>query len=172
MPELFVGNVSKQIVHFAYRALERSGIVTQIIPIGGQVRIAPSGTNTNLTTQEIDAILGQYKKYGITDISEIDTSRKPFDGLCYSIGKPISADKLRKAMKKNEDALDALGRQMRKEAALAVNSQIEQQIGAPLRNLEMSFAEEEPRAGYADDLNHLAEGVRVTRDELPSTGRR
>jgi hypothetical protein len=171
MPELFVGNVTKQIYQFAYRSPERSGIVTQVIPIGGQIRVAPNGTNTNLSTQEIDAILGQYKKYGIAPVDELDTNRSPFSGLCYAIGSPITEGRLRKAMKKQEDALNALGKKMRQEAALAVNSQIEQQIGAPLKTLEMSFAEEEPRAGYAEDLDHLAEGVRVTR-ELPSVGKR
>jgi hypothetical protein len=66
-------------------------------------------------------------------------------------------------MLKKEEALKEFGTKLRQEAALAVNSQIEEQIGAPLRNLEMSFQEEEPRSGYSDELDHIAEGVRVTR---------
>lgn len=168
MPELYIGNVSKQICQFAYRALEKSGVVIQPIPIGGQVRIAPNGSKVNLTTPEIDYIIGQHRKYGIASVDELDKNRSPFSGLCYSIDKPISAEKLRRAMQKQEEALNELGSQMRKEAALAVNSQIEGQIGRPLRQLEMSFEEVEPQGGYANDIDHVSEGVRVTRDELPT----
>ncbi|HEY7418117.1 MAG TPA: hypothetical protein VH593_23260 [Ktedonobacteraceae bacterium] len=163
MPELYIGNVSKQIFQFAYRALERPGVVVQTIPIGGQIRVSPNGSRIDLTTPEIDHIIDQHRIYGMLPVDEIDSSKDPFSGLCYSIGKPITAEKLWKAMKKKEEALNKFGQQMRQEAALAVNAQIEEQVG-PLRQLEMSFAEEEPRGGYADDMNHLAEGIRVTRE--------
>src|SRR5262245_34836572 len=163
MSELYVGNVSKQIQMFAYRSLERQGIITQVIPIGGQIRISPNGATTDLTTPEIEYIINQHRMYGLMPIEELDSNKGPFNGLCYCIGKAISPEKLRKAMHRNEEALAKLGQQMRQEAALAVNSQIEESIGGPLRTLEMSFTEEEPRAGYAEDLDHLAEGVRVTR---------
>jgi hypothetical protein len=165
MPELYIGNVSKQVFQFAYRSPERPGVIVQTIPIGGQIRISPNGVHVDLSTPEIDAIIGQHRTYGIVAIEDIDRLNGPFDGLCYSIGKAMSVDKLRRAMQKKEDALKSFGQKMRKEAALAVNSQIEEQIGAPLRQLEMSFQEEEPRSGYADELDHIAEGVRVTRQE-------
>jgi hypothetical protein len=171
MPELYVGNVSKQVQMFAYRVPERPGIVTQTIPIGGQVRVAPNGVTTDLTTPEIDSIIHQHRMYGIASVDDLNEARNsPFNGLVYSIGKPISVEKLRKAMQKKDEALRGFGQRLRQEAALAVNSQIEEQIGAPLRQLEMSFQEEEPRGGYAEDLDHLAEGVRVTRSQtgLPS----
>jgi len=174
MAELYVGNVSKQIQQFAYRALEKSGIIIQTVPIGGQVRVAPNGPNVDLTTPEIDYIINQHRMYGLVSVDEIK-ARGKLSGLVYSIGKPISEDKLRRAIVKLEDELDERGRELRKEAALSVNSQIETHINAPLRNLEMSFEEEEPRGGYANDLEHLAEGVRVTRTDasLPSVnGRR
>ncbi len=163
MPELYIGNVSKQIHQFAYRSLERPGIIFQTISIGGQIRIVPNGARSDLTTPEIDYIIEQHKTYGIAPIDELDSITNPFGGLCYSIGKPISAEKLRRAMLKKDDAVKAFGAKLRQEAALAVNSQIEEQIGAPLRNLEMSFTEEEPRGGYSDDTDHVSEGVRVTR---------
>jgi hypothetical protein len=165
MPELYIGNVSKQIFVFCYRSPERPGVIAQTIPIGGQIRISPNGKLVDLSTPEIESIISQHRAYGIVPIEEVDKLRGPFDGICYSIGKQISVEKLRRAMLKKEEALKAFGQVMRKEAALAVNSQIEEQIGAPLRELEMSFQEEEPRAGYSEDGDHLAEGVRVTRDE-------
>lgn len=169
MPELYIGNVSKQIQMFAYRTPEKSGLVTQPIPIGGQIRISPNGANSDLSTPEIDAIVGQHKMYGLISIDNLEDRSSPFSGLVYSIGKPLSVDKLRKAMHKNEEMLQALGRKMRQEAALAVNSQIEEQIGAPLRQLEMSFTEVEPKSGYNEDLDHLAEGIRVTRSQDSSS---
>jgi len=164
MPELYIGNISKQIQIFAYRALERTGIVTQNIPIGGQIRISPNGRTFDLSLPEIDFILDQHKMYGITDVGEIGSIRSPFTGLVYSIGKEISVNKLRDAMLKKEQVMDEFGKKVRQEAALAVNSQLEKTFPGELRNLEMSFTEEEPRGGYSDDITHISEGVRVTRD--------
>jgi hypothetical protein len=172
MPELYIGNISKQIQQFCYRSLERPGVIQQPIPIGGQIRVAPNGTKTDLSTPEIDFILEQHYRYGIASVDEIDSKQNPFSGLCFSIGKVISPEKMRKAMLRKEEALQKFGAKVRQEAALAVNSQIEEQIGAPLRNLEMSFEEIEPRGGYADDADHLSEGVRVTRQADNGSGAR
>lgn len=174
MPELYVGNVSKQIVQFCYRFPERTGVIVQTIPIGGQIRITPNGQYVDLSPPEIDSVISQHRTYGIVSVDDIDEKRGAFDGLCYSVGKAISIEKLRRAMHKKDEALQVFGQKIRQEAALAVNSQIEEQVGAPLRQLEMSFQEEEPRGGYVDDLDHLAEGVRVTRTEnvAPLEGRR
>jgi hypothetical protein len=163
MPELYIGNISKQIFQFAYRSPERPGVIVQTIPIGGQIRISPNGQIVDLSTPEIEAILSQHRTYGLVDIDDVDAKQDPHSGLCYSIGKAMAPEKLRKAMLKKEESLKMFGQKLRQEAALAVNSQIEEQIGAPLRNLEMSFQEEEPRSGYADELDHLAEGVRISR---------
>jgi hypothetical protein len=168
--------MSKQIQQFGYRVPERPGTIYQTIPIGGQVRISPNGAQKDLSTPEIDAILGQHATYGIVCVDDIDNKQNPFSGLCYSIGKAISPEKLRRAMLKKEEALSKFGKQIRQEAALAVNSQIEGQVG-PLHQLEMSFEEIEPRGGYSDDVDHIAEGVRVTRQAengppIPMRGRR
>ena len=165
MPELYIGNVTKQIIQFCYRALERPGIVQQTIPIGGQIQVTPDGRKRDLTIPEIDYIIDQHKTYGLISIDEVDSRNiTPFGGnLVYSIGKQLSPEKLQRAMVRKETALNDFGKKLRQEAALAVNSQIENQIGAPLRELEMSFAEEEPKGGYTND-NPLGEGIRVTRN--------
>lgn len=172
MPELYIGNVSKQIHQFCYRSPERPGVIVQPIPIGGQIRISPNGSHIDLSPPEIDAIIDQHRTYGIVSIDDIDRMHGPFDGICYSIGKPISAEKLRRAMIRKDDALNEFGKKMRQEAALAVNSQIEQ-TGYPINQLEMSFEEEEPKGGFSNDLEHIAEGVRVTRNApIQSNGKR
>ncbi len=175
MPELYIGNVSKQIQMFAYRIPERQGVITQSIPIGSQIRVSPNGYSVDLSTVEIDAILNQHKAYGIVSVDELDSKTSPFSGLVYSIGKPLTSEKMFKAMKRKEEELNKFGQKIRQEAALAVNSQIEEHIGRPLRELEMSFEEEEPRGGYNEDIDHLAEGVRVTRtprEGIPVIGRK
>jgi hypothetical protein len=175
MPELYIGNVTKQVQMFAYRFPERQGVITQTVPIGGQVRITPNGYTVDLSTLEIDYILNQHKAYGILAIDELNSKGNAFSGLIYSIGKPITGDAIYKGMKKKEADLNKFGQQIRQEAALAMNSQLEQQLGRPLRELDMSFEEEEPRGGYKEDLDHLAEGVRVTRtpvDGIPVIGRK
>lgn len=174
MPAMYVGNASKQIIQFAYRVPERKGVVVQPIPIGGQVLLAPNGTNTDLSSLDIDSIVKQYSKYGMVEVSELDSTKEPFTGCCYSVGKPISVDKLRRAMERDEDRLEKLGQKIRQEAAVAVNSQIESNLGAPLRGLEMSASEIEPNGGFKDDgtKKHVAEGVRVTRRQEGRNPRR
>lgn len=168
MPELYVANVTKQIVQFAYRSPERQGLVIQPIPIGGQIKISPRGSvSSELGVPEIDAIIDQHRKYGLISVDELETNRARFHGMCYSIGKPVSVDRLHRAMQRNEEMLEEMGVQIRKEAALAVNNQIESQIGG-IKQLEMSVQEEEPRGGYSDDHKPLGEGVRIVRERGPS----
>jgi hypothetical protein len=172
MPKLFVANVSKQIHQFAYRALERNGVIIQPIPIGGQITIAPNGTNTDLTTPEIDFILNQNRKYGLVSIEELDNSKDfRFNGICFSIGKPLTTERLRRAMQRNEEVLEAMGREIRKEAAVAAHQRIEEEIGETLpKGLRVSIEEQEPRGGYnIDDHAPVADGFHVTR-EAPADG--
>jgi hypothetical protein len=173
MPELYIGNMSKQIQQFCYRSTARPGVIVQTIPIGGQIRISPNGRDINLSPEEIDHILGQHRGYGIIDIKDIDQLDSPFNSVCFSIGAPITPENLHRAMVRKEELVNKFGSKVREEAAVAVNQQIEEHSG-PLKALEMSFTEEEPRGGYADNLDHLAEGVRVTRDAnvAPLRGRR
>ena len=169
MPELYIGNVSKQIQTFCYRSPERPGVIAQTIPIGGQIRISPDGRHVDLAPPDIDAILDQHRAYGIVDINDIDSKQSPFSGLCYSIGKPLTPERLRKAMFKKEEALKAFGQKLRQEAALATNLQMEEASGGRLRELEMSFEEQEPGGGYADNADHSSEGILVTKSAQPGT---
>jgi hypothetical protein len=169
MAELYIANVTKQHYHFAYRALERQGAVYQPVPIGGQTRIAPTG-RTDLTREEIDYIVDQHRRYGLISVDEVEAVQGSFSGYLYSVGEPVSADKMRRAMLKHEESLDKLGRQIRQEAAVSVVEQVERTLGAPLRTLDMSVEEVEPRGGYAADLSHISEGVRVSRETKSSDG--
>lgn len=128
-----------------------------MIDIGGQIRI--SG---DLTTPEIEAIVGQHRKYGMVEVGEIDRT-KPFVGLCYSVDKPISVERIRNALVHNAEVLTEIGRARRQEAAIAVSNQLEA-VTPGLQALEMSFVEEQGKSGASPQI---AEGVRVTRRAQP-----
>jgi hypothetical protein len=166
MARLFIANVTKQNFMFTYRFPERSQPCTQRIDAGGQICVAPNGSNTDLAQQEIDYILQQYEKYGIQEADKIDHSKGPFNGICYSIGKQISVEKLRKAVIKNEQALDRLGREMRQEAAVAAHNELETKfLGEQTKkSVDISVEEVIPSQGLNEELTHISEGVRVTRN--------
>jgi hypothetical protein len=165
MTQLYIANATAQVIQFAYWPPERTRLITQTIPIGGQVRIAAQGSRTDLSNPEIDFIVGQHRKYGLIPIGEVDSSTLPFHGICYSVGEPISPERLHLAMQRNQQALEQQGKIIRLEAALAVNDLIEKQTGENLNKLEMSVKEMEPRSGYSEDHKPLGEGVRVTREQ-------
>jgi hypothetical protein len=165
MSEMYVANVSKQNIQFAYRVPERKGVVIQPIRAGFQVKLSPHGTMTNLSAPDIDSIVGQYSKYGMVNVSDIDLSRGTFAGLCYSLDKPVPVAKLERALVKNEESLEKLGLEMRTEAAVAVNQAIEEGAGTEMRGLEMSVTEIEPPGGYRTE-KPVAQGVRVTRSDM------
>lgn len=172
---LYIGNATKQHQIFSYRVPERLQLCTQNIMAGSQVCIAPNGSNTDLTTPEIDAILAQYSIYGIRDANDLDQNKddRPFSGLVYSIGKPVTPERLRKAIARFEGQLDKLGKRIRTEAAVAAHSHIEgaimggEEMKAPM---DVSIEEVEPSRGLDENLTHVSEGVRITRkptSEMP-----
>jgi hypothetical protein len=148
---------------------ERISPIYQTIPIGEQRMILPNGANPDLTDQEIDLIIGQNVKYGLIKVEDLD-SCKVFHGLCYSVGKPISADKMNRGARKNEETHTARGKQSRIEAALGINYDYENKYNASVRRLEMEFKEEEPRGGYQENLTHIHENVTVTPSEQAPPG--
>jgi hypothetical protein len=167
MPRLYLVNVTRQHFQFAYKALERSGVVTQPVPSGEQVKIAPLGSNDDLSAQEIDYIIGQHVKYGLVSIDEIGPR---FDGICYSIGKPASADKMTRAAIKYDKLLDERGKKIRVEAAIAETNRLEQQMGVATKSFTLTVEEEEPKTGYDDKITHVSEGVRVSRSNESPDG--
>lgn len=165
--KFYVANVTKQHYVFTYRVPERAQPCTQLIPVGEQICLAPNGSDTDLSQLEIDMILKQYEKYGIADVNGIDHAKGPFNGICYSIGKPISVEKMRKAMLKSDQVLDKLGKQIRQEAAVAAHSDFENRFlaGDPMqKHMDISVEEVIPSRGLDDDLTHISEGVRITRN--------
>jgi len=168
--DLYIGNSTKQRQQFCYRVPEETGLRVQDIEIGTQVKI--SG---DLSTQQIDAIIQQHRAYGLVPAAEAGKV-KGFTGLCYSVGRPIQSATLELAIDANQRVLEARGKKLREEAAIAVSNGMEQTLGemgtgANLREVEMSAVEEEPKGGYRDDAP-FGEGVRVTREDARTTSQR
>jgi hypothetical protein len=164
---LFVGNASKQHVDFIYTVRDLSGQLhrrTQNIGVGEQVAISGE-----LEQSQVDMIIQHHAPYGFVAVTEVDYVRD-YMALCYSIGKPIPFEKLRELMINNTAILQLRGREIRKEAAVAGNEQLEASLaeaGRPerLNQLETSIVEEnhDPR----DETPPIAEGFRVIRGDGP-----
>jgi hypothetical protein len=164
---VFVGNATKQILKFSYRAPGK-GVRTQDVPIGGQVIL--SG---DLTPEEVECALSQNAKYGLIDVKEIDRS-KAFIGMCYSLDRPISLSYLQRALDQNHNVLVERGKEIRTNAAIAVNQGLETELAESglgrVANLEMSVIEEDSPKRPVDAGPMISEGVRVSHDapEHPS----
>lgn len=152
MAKLYIANCTKQTQDFIYRVLEDSGLRRQRIEVGTQ--IALSG---DLSTKDIEYIVEQHARYGMVPDTEVK-STKPFVGTCYAIDRPVKLDYLRLALSHNDVVLTERGQTIRKEAAVAINNQIESSTGQPLKNLEVEVSED-----TKNKESEFNETVQVTR---------
>lgn len=152
--KMFVANCTNQDHDFIYRMPEDNKPRRQRIKSYAQVVL--SG---DLTQQHVDAIVKQHVRYGFVPASEIDRT-KTFSGLCYSLDKPIPAGIMFKLLDHNKTLLVEEGRKNRREAAVAVSNNINEQTGGGLENLEVEVVEE--TKGDKDE-GTFEEHVRVTR---------
>lgn len=167
--KLYVANCTAQVHDFTYRMLETDSVRRQRIEMFAQVQITG-----DLNQLEVDYIVKQYAVYGLVRVDEIDRT-KPFIGMCWQVDKPIAVEKIRRALEHNKLVLDEMGRKFRQEAAIATNNRLQSglvdgngnPIGPQLTALEMSVQEE--REGQIGDHVPIAEGVRVTAAEAPTT---
>jgi len=159
--KMYIANCTNQVQDFMYRIPENTKLMKQIISIGGQIQIPGE-----LSTTDIDSIVAQHSKYGFVRVDEIDRT-KPFFGLCYSVDKKVDMDKVRRAIVHNQEVLVERGKELRKEAAVAVNNAVEEQTGG-LNSLEMSI-EEIDKEGKDSEIN---EKIRVDRSADPDTNPR
>jgi hypothetical protein len=160
--KLFIANCTRQQQGVYYRIPESPTPRHQMIDIGRQITV--SG---DLNTPQIDAIIGQLRKYGLVHVDEIDKT-KAFAGLCYSVDKPIKVDQIMRGVAHNDEVLDERGQQIRKEAAVAVNNALEQTLQgkADVNKLDVSIEEVAGKDGKSNDF---AENLRVTREEAPTS---
>ena len=167
---VYIGNATKQVLQFCYRVPERKGAIVQTVPILGQTRLS-----VDMDRPQIDALIEQWAKYGLVEITEADRIQGEFEGFLLSVGKPIPAEKLKRAAVKKDDVLGRRGEVLRREAALAMVNTIEAESGGrQARQYEISVSEIEPEQGFANPRDkHIAEGFRIVTDNPgPRPGRR
>jgi hypothetical protein len=158
MAKMYIANCTNQVQDFQYRLPESNKIYKQPISIGDQIRL--SG---DLSTPDIEAIISQHQIYGLVPVSEIDRS-KDFVGLCWQLDRPIDVEKVKRALAVNMRVLDARGKEIRKEAAVAVSNSVEAELSNTpdrLKALEFSIEEQPNKDGRDIQVN---EQLRVTRD--------
>lgn len=161
---LYIGNATKQHHDFVYWVPGARSARTQRVEIGRQVEISGS-----LDQAAIDSIIQQHAPYGLVAASEASHVRD-FVGLIYSVDKTIASATIHQLMTHNAEVLVARGKEIRKEAAVAGNEQIEaslQDTGRPetLRAMEASVVEENHDDRSPDPA--VAEGFRVIKGGAP-----
>jgi hypothetical protein len=167
MSTLYIANPTAQAVLFSYRVPEQANFPLRQHMIRPGMQIA---LPENFSTPQIEGVLRQHVKYGITPIEEVERVGA-FIPLVYSVDKKILPSKLAAAMLRNVAVLRERGRQFRQEAAVAEAVRIEaslrdQGIPGSLHALEVA-AMEDPK----DAIGEFTEGTRVTRADLPPDGR-
>ena len=157
MAKLYITNLTKQRHEFCYRLPEEIQLRKQMINEGGQILVSGRGP-AGLNEEDIKAIIEQHTPFGIIDISKIDQS-KPYIGLAYSIDREISINKIGAGLQHNDDVKVEEGFELRKQAAVAVNQEVQKASAGSLKNLEMSVSQD-----VKEGERGIAEGIRITRE--------
>lgn len=134
--KVFVANCTKQPHDFIFRVPEENKTRMQRIMDGHQVPL--SGEYDD---KQIEAIVSHHAKYGLIRSDEVDRS-KIFNGLCYSIDKPVPLGILMKVLDHNSKVLTERGQELRKEAAVAVSETLNKNTDNTLSNFEVDVVEE------------------------------
>lgn len=157
--KLYVANCTRQVQDFIYRLPEHTAPMRQRIDIGHQVAL--SG---DLSQPDIDAVIKAHTRYGMVAASEVDHT-KAFIGTCYSVDKPVKIGTIQFALQHNNDVLILKGREMRQEAAVAINNALDESTGGgSLSEVEISVVEEK---GANGESPIFGEGVIVSKDVTP-----
>ena len=144
--KLYIGNCSKQVINFTYRSPDQDKICEQTIPIGAQVQVYKDADSAAL-----DYIINQHVLYGLVKVSEIDRT-KAFIGACYQFDKPIDVEKIIVASTHNDEVLALVGHEYRKQAAVALSDQLNQNTGGQVSGVSVEIQEEGRADSNRDEL--------------------
>lgn len=165
MSDLYVANPTRQNVTFMFRLPESTKVISQPIPMGGQIKVAsgPAG----LSTADITAITDHHAIFGMRPAVEIGKV-KGLIPLIYSVDKFVTASQLRAALLHNDAALTAEGKSMQRNAAIAITADVEKQLTenqspSRLGKMDVSIVEEEPAKGYSPDHDPIGVGFMFDR---------
>lgn len=162
MPDLFIANGTMQVQEFHYRLPEAKNARRQVIPVGEQIRI--SG---DLRSVDVDAIIKQHVKYGLIPADEILRGTKPAP-LAYRVGRYISSEEIVLLSNRNQGILIDLGRQTRKDAAVAVGNALgraAQESGNDFDTADVEITEVPKAGGAGTGESLVAENIQIGRED-------
>lgn len=168
MAKLFIANCTKQHQLFLYRipGEQRASPYMQEIGIGKCVEVYRDDT-----ADVLESIIAQHVDYGLVRVDEIDRT-KDFIGMCYQFDKPIEADKIIRALDRNDIVLRDRGIEQRKDAAIAISDKAErdaEEAGGHLGGMEVTVEEVKVPGGSDVQIN---ETIAVVKEGKRATGKR
>lgn len=177
MAKLYLANCTRQRLDFLYRVPDENGAMlrrvhTQTIEPGTQQLIFAEAPQ-----HVLEAIVAQHRKYGLIAVEDVpNTDKTEFIGMCFQFNRPVDLDRLNHAFDHNQGVLHQEGMDRRAEAAIVIDSAINQQLDGVRRqgahnvpnltDLRVETLEEADNPSFA-------EGIRIDRtQQAPDRERR
>ncbi len=171
--KIYIANGTNQIQRFWYRlpGPQWSREIELVIPQGMQMAAlsAASGlssSSTELLPEEGAAIIEHIERYGGVSADNVDRV-KPFAGLVYSIGKPVSPPKIEKVFNHNRKVLEQRTEDGLLATALGSNKILNERVQETAREARHAIPEikvqdisitEVPRSGSPRKTNFFRNG--------------
>jgi hypothetical protein len=171
--KIYIANGTNQVQRFFYRVPgpEWSREIELVIPQGMQMAALSAvstrgSSSTELLPEEGEAIIEHLELYGGVNVDTVDRV-KPFAGLVYSIGKPVSPPKIEKVFNHNKKVLEKRTEDGLFATALANNKVLNDRIEETAHEARHSVPEvgphrisitEIPRSGSPKKTNFFSNG--------------
>lgn len=160
MTKLYIANCSKQVQEFLYKLPEIDRVKSFRVTIqpGAQALIYKDAEH-----QLLMRVVDQHAMYGLKAVSEIDRT-KEYTGLCYQFDKPIDVEKIMYAMAQNDDAVELLSHEVRKQSAAGLSHSIDNMmLGSEqkLTSVEVEVLEQPKNA--SDTSEKMVETIQVAK---------
>lgn len=167
--DLFVANASQQNHIFYFRLPESDKRHQLPIPMLSQIVIQ------KLSREAIDMIIEDHEVYGFVEASQATHSRKAdrMASLCYSVDKPVPPARIDALLRGNHEILDANGRAMRQQAAIASNDRLVAEVskqshlsGMPVTdigNVEVTIQQDVKGDDNLSSKEAIGEGLVINR---------
>jgi hypothetical protein len=147
----YVANCTQQNQQLNFRLPLSRKPFSNTIPMGKQMLIG------DLDAPSLDALRDQLGKYGLVHVDEASRSKVKITYL-YAVGRPVKAEEIVSALRRNRGLLTEEGKERRLRSAVAANNAMNTE-DTPLLKLETSIEEES--SGSIPSEEPIAEGVRI-----------
>jgi hypothetical protein len=142
-----------------YRLPENPSLITQQIPSGRQVQVAK-----DMNVIQLEAFIGQLRKYGLVTVEEA-LNHRPKTPIVFilNVDKPVPEDVIRRIIAQNTGIIANIGKETRRQAALATSHNMAEQAHTPKAATNFEMTIEEVGQGPADQSDRLfGEGIAVS----------